>query len=314
MDPKVLIVVSLLGYISASDKWFPVSQKMVWEGIWGSWGNEDMCHQTYATAFKVRVETKFSGDNSALNSVCLICKDGREICSKLGFWGPWYTSRQCEAGFTEGKFRFERNQGSGDDSAGNTLLLNCGGGHNYMAAVGAPNYWGDWSSRSCPYGTRVCGIQTRIEPRQGDGDDSALNGIKLRCCATVVKVEAYLKTIYHGDGGSGDKSYTTIRRTVESGLSTTSQIDNREQFSIATHVGVSVSYGAVSGDASIDTSYLRDTFRSTINTRTEKVTETKEYNIYMNKPTYIYQARSTIRLSDGSTIEQGKTYYFDEEL
>ena len=157
---------------------------------------------------------------------------------------------------------------------------------------------------------RVCGIQTRIEPRQDRGDDSAFNGIKLTCCATVIKVEAFLKTIYRGEGGSGDKSYTTIRRTVESGLSTTSQIDSKEQFTIAAHVGVSVSYGAVSGDASIDTSYLRETFRSTINIRTETVTETKECNIYMNKPTYIYQAR--IILSDGITIEQGKTCYFDD--
>ena len=312
MDLKVFILVGLFGCILSSNGWFPVPQKLVWEGIWGDWGNEDMCLEDYATSFRVRVEPKV-GDNSALNSVCLVCKDKREICSKLGFWGDWYSSGTCEEGFTEAKYRFEERQGSGDDSAGNTLRLNCGVGNNYMSAVGAPDLWGDWSTRSCPYGTRICGIQTRVEPRQDDGDDSALNGIKLRCCARVVRVDAFLSTVYHGEGGSGTNSYTSIKITLESGTSSKSQMDKKEQFSIAAHVGGSINYGVVSAAASVDTSYLRDTFSSTVSSQSEKTTETKEYKVYMNVPTYLYQARATIVLSDGSTIEQGKAEMLEEE-
>ena len=127
-----------------------------------------MCHQTYAEAFKVQVETKFSGDNSSLNSVCLICKDGREICSKLGFWGP-ITPVENERrvslmvslglrGIKELEITVLYSYKELEiivfvEDQRNTLILNCGGGHNYMAAVGAPDYWGDWSSRNCPHGT-----------------------------------------------------------------------------------------------------------------------------------------------------------------
>ena len=302
---KLLIVLVALGVIFADDKWFPIKSKMTWDGLWGNWGVEEVCYQTYATRFRVRVESKQGdGDDTALNTVCLICKNGRELCSNLGFWGNWYSSSTCSSGYSGGKFRLEHSQGRGDDTAGNTLLLNCGTGNNYVSASGAPNYWGDWSTRSCPHGSKICGIQTRVEPRI-DGDDTALNGIKFTCCATVVKVDAYLKTIYHGDGGSGSSSYTRITRTIETGISSTMQVDNKESLTIATHVGASVNYGAVSGDASIDVGYLTETFKSTINTRSEKKTETREFMIYLNEPTYIYQARSTIVMSDGSTIEQG---------
>ena len=143
-----------------------------------------------------------------------------------------------------------------------------------------------------------------MEPRI-DGDDTALNGIRFTCCAQVVKVDVYLKTIYHGEGGSGSSSYTKITRTIETGIESSTQVDNKESLDSATHVGLSVTYGAVSGDASIDVGYLRETFKSTINTRSEKKIETREFMIYLAEPTYIYQSRSVIVMSDGSTIEQG---------
>ena len=42
--------------------------------------------------------------------------------------------------------------------------------------------YGDWSD-SCPLGSAVCGIQTRIEPDQGFfGDDMGVTDVKLFCC------------------------------------------------------------------------------------------------------------------------------------
>ena len=304
MKATLILFTALAGTLLASDKWFPTSSKMEFLGIWGSWGPVEICHDTYADKFRVQTEGPVSGDDTALNSVCIICKGkgDRELCSKKGYWGRWYSSGVCNAGFTAAKYRFE-NHIDGDDTAGNTLLLRCGTGSSYFGAAGAPDNWGSWSTKYCGHGTRICGIQTRV---QNPGyDDTALNGIRFTCCATVKKVTAYLKTIYHGEGGSGANSYTRIERTVSTGVSSSVQMDERERTSIATHVGLSVEYGAVKGDASIDIGHLRETFKSTINTRSRNVTETKEFKIFLAEPTYLYQARTIIEMSDGSTVEQG---------
>ena len=309
MKATLILFTALAGTLLASDKWFPTSSKIEFIGKWGGWGPKEVCHQTYADKFRVQTEGPVSGDDTALNSVCIICKgaNGRELCSRKGYWGRWYSSSQCTAGFTAAKYRFE-NPTKGDDTAGNTLLLRCGTGNNYYGAHHAPDNWGSWYTQYCHHGSRICGIQTRVEGRV-DGDDTALNGIRFTCCATVKKVVAYLKTIYHGEGGSGANSYTRIERTVSSGMETTVRMDTTEKNEIATHVGMSVEYGAVKGDASIDVSYLRETFKSTITTTSQNITETKEFKIFLAEPTYLYQARTIIEMSDGSTVEQGIILY-----
>jgi hypothetical protein len=44
--------------------------------------------------------------------------------------------------------------------------------------------WGAWKDmKMCPEGKYVCGLQARFESNQGgNGDDTALNGIKMTCC------------------------------------------------------------------------------------------------------------------------------------
>lgn len=43
--------------------------------------------------------------------------------------------------------------------------------------------YGKWARDDCgTVGSRICGIQTWVEPDQGSGDDSAVNEIKFLCC------------------------------------------------------------------------------------------------------------------------------------
>ena len=43
--------------------------------------------------------------------------------------------------------------------------------------------WGTWNDGvDCPDGYYVCGMKTRFEGNQGGGDDTALNGIQMKCC------------------------------------------------------------------------------------------------------------------------------------
>ena len=73
-------------------------------------------------------------------------------------------------------------EGSGDDVAGNNMMLLCKNGEYISASTNTPDYWGRWKSvRTCPPGEAVMGIKTRIERMRGSGDDTALNGVRLYC-------------------------------------------------------------------------------------------------------------------------------------
>jgi hypothetical protein len=43
-------------------------------------------------------------------------------------------------------------------------------------------YWGDWGEvEHCPKGEQAIGFSLKTEREQGDGDDSGLNSISLKC-------------------------------------------------------------------------------------------------------------------------------------
>jgi hypothetical protein len=50
-----------------------------------------------------------------------------------------------------------------------------------MAPDPAP--WGTWRGAAfCPENHYVCGIEQKVEPQQGNGDDTAVNGVRVYCC------------------------------------------------------------------------------------------------------------------------------------
>ena len=56
----------------------------------------------------------------------------------------------------------------------------------FSATIESPRItsWGQWTNwMYCPTDWYVIGMQLKVESKQGNGDDTALNGIKLFCAS-----------------------------------------------------------------------------------------------------------------------------------
>ncbi|XP_060936552.1 vitelline membrane outer layer protein 1 homolog [Limanda limanda] len=157
---------------------------------WGTWRGPEMCpYHFLAVGFSTRVEAKQgSGDDSAMNGIRLICgKDEQRspittVESHTGYWGDWSNAQYCPSGvLTAFQLRVEGRQGGGDDSAVNNIKFRCSSGHVLEGTGLDWGEYGEWS-QDCVNGG-ICGIMTKIEEEQGEGDDSALNDVLFRCCA-----------------------------------------------------------------------------------------------------------------------------------
>ncbi|XP_053627048.2 vitelline membrane outer layer protein 1 [Cherax quadricarinatus] len=156
---------------------------------WGTWDSTvRFCPpNSYASAFTIKVEDHIDGDDTAMNGIQLYCRstrNDREVgvrSSAVGNWGVWQGKRECNKGFFKAiRMRIENAQGRGDDTAANDLEMQCQNGETYN---GGGTGWGSWSDwRYCPSGEVICGLQTRVEAAQGDGDDTALNDAIFACC------------------------------------------------------------------------------------------------------------------------------------
>ena len=138
----------------------------------------------FATSFATKVEPKRgSGDDTALNGICLQCSTGGEVCSKVERWGDWSTSSVSSGGFNGADFSIEVSRGEkGDDTAGNLLVLYGANGEKYV--TGHSNLFGTWQGRlNCAKGDVICGLKTKVEDDLGSGrDNTAVNGVELACC------------------------------------------------------------------------------------------------------------------------------------
>ncbi|KAM3924605.1 vitelline membrane outer layer protein 1 homolog [Leptodactylus fuscus] len=158
-------------------------------GPWGEWGYRQWCPpNTKARGFSLQVERPLGSnrDDTALNTIKLYCappssRDTVEtITSQEGNWGDWTSVSWCPSGnLISFALQVEPPQRKGDDTAANNIMMQCSD-HTIIRGNGGP--WGNYGSWSAICSNGICGIQTRVEGRQGRGDDTSLNDVKFGCC------------------------------------------------------------------------------------------------------------------------------------
>ena len=124
-------------------------------------------------------------DDTALNSIKLVCANHEEVYSGEGPWGRWGLNVYCpKKAYLNGfKIKVEPPQGDGDDSATNGVIMFCSDGTELN--VQNEGKWGSWNGPfMCPEEKHICGFGQQIEPEMGKKDDTALNNILFYCCSS----------------------------------------------------------------------------------------------------------------------------------
>jgi hypothetical protein len=148
---------------------------------------------SYVTGFSQRVEADQGDDDdeddTGLNAVALYCADKSESASQRlsaweGMWGEWSEPQHCPGGALamEAQIKLEDPQGLDDAQAATAVRFGCSDGTALQAANDSAA--GAWRGPfACPAKSAFCGLSLWYQPPQDDGDDTALNGIRLRCCS-----------------------------------------------------------------------------------------------------------------------------------
>jgi hypothetical protein len=155
-------------------------------GFWGGWGAMGICPDgKFVWGFRLKSEPdRGNNDDSALNAVEMYCSGDTSlpIRSKEGPWGseikgPMFC-QDSDGPVTGFRIRIELPI-DGDDSAAGNVRLICKNKKTLSLEPSAQ--WGEWSRDFfCPQGQAANGFVTRVEDPH-DGDDSALNGLRLQC-------------------------------------------------------------------------------------------------------------------------------------
>ncbi|XP_025054032.1 vitelline membrane outer layer protein 1-like [Alligator sinensis] len=168
-------------------------------GNWGDWGKAEFCSTGYANGFSLKVEpAQGSGvewDDTALNGILLYCTDGTTITSfyifslPLSFptpqqmlqWGQWRVMLwHPSLHLTTFSLNVESPQDRADDTAANNIRFRLSDGRVQEGKVDSVwGTFGPWSDQ-CHSGA-ICGLQTKVEPPQDRGDDTALNDVRFFC-------------------------------------------------------------------------------------------------------------------------------------
>ena len=104
-----------------------------------------------------------------------------------GLYGDWTAMKAVPRGFLAcgARLKYEGSQGKDDDTAGNGLDLAHCAINNWHDQGNTPIWKGDWGSwdsmKYCPKYQYMVSMLVRMEPNQRGGDDTALNGLKIKC-------------------------------------------------------------------------------------------------------------------------------------
>ncbi|KAL3881967.1 hypothetical protein ACJMK2_028349 [Sinanodonta woodiana] len=169
---------------------------------WGTWHRPEFCPKgSFANGYSMKIEwDQNGGDDTSLNSIKLRCifEDGSfagEVASGQGPWGTWHSLHICPSIpgelnlLTSFVLKVEPDQGGGDDTGVSAIKFTCRststGSKDIILNNGGDDgpfgYYGSWSE-SCHPGSFICGLRTKIENEQGNGDDTALDDIQFYCC------------------------------------------------------------------------------------------------------------------------------------
>jgi len=311
------------------DRSYRTTKTLRYEGLWGGWGNMEYCPlKGHAISFSQKVEQPQGGgtDDTALNSICLQCSNGGQVCSRQGSSGVWSKSVTCQTGYVGADFKFEPFQGGrkflgpiNDDTAGNDLELVCSTGHtSHRTKNGGP--FGTWLGyQYCSQGQVICGLQTRVEPHQGAGrsaDDTALNGVVLQCCSKILSVEVRLVKVTTIEGVWWPGTYQVsfpFPVQFESGYLVSGLVEGsvsdfmrRTVFpQIVAGIQSTADYEEAAQQIAPHISGLASTLKSALNTRQsgpyDVITEvTVTYPI--QEDLNVYVPETTIKMTDGVTI------------
>ena len=96
-----------------------------------------------------------------------------------GSWSGWY---RCPEGSWVKQFeiRYEKNQGSGDDTGLNGLYLSCYSGDEKVTEVGTSGPWGNesGSSKFCHHGYATA---AQLKAESNTADDTSINSVDMLC-------------------------------------------------------------------------------------------------------------------------------------
>ncbi len=146
-------------------------------------------HATIEAGYATRTQPPQGANVPIRSSIQLWCGAPTNIASAtissgVGGWGSWTDWIQCENGFiNRATLMIEPSRSGGDDTGAVDADFYCSSGTRLWHS--GPHYsWGDWKTlQSCPDGTAICGLQTKVERDQGGGDDTALNDVRFYCCS-----------------------------------------------------------------------------------------------------------------------------------
>merc|ERR1719322_966423 len=160
--------------LSKNDRPFVSEIKPVALTHWGDWGVAEFCpDMSFARDYELKIEPSNESADTAMNAIKLYCYynisgvelEAGQITSTVGPFGDWTGKVSCgdKGDFLRGaQFKSEPDQGVADDTAGNSVNMECTDG-SILEPEGGP--WGEWTHwELCPENTAICGVKTRVEP------------------------------------------------------------------------------------------------------------------------------------------------------